>query len=152
MAGIALFEDHVPTQFRIKELLEGTPHRVIGEAYDMFTSYELLTKMALGEVQPGYTLLDSNLRGPQRPFHLTLPDNKESREIAVEVDTDGIGADGRQIGRIIRTCKIPTTIIGIASFPAASWRGDVNHDLTKENLGIGLLELITRVETTKNSQ
>jgi len=152
MAALAVFEDNVSTQFRIHDLLEPTKHEIVAEALDMTSAYDLLTAMALGDVHADYTLVDGNLKGHQRLFDLTLPPHMNSRQISVKENTSpAMGADGRQIIQIIRACQIPTILIGISGSPAELWGGEVDHDLTKSNLGLGLVELILKLEAEKNT-
>lgn len=170
MANIALFEDQLFAREEVWQALEGTAHEITGQAWSITEAHSLLGQMALGEIPADYALVDGSLGFSTvhptfrfTPPGLELPEAPKKRwytlrdkpvinpnEIIVEPDSVRTqGADGRQICRIIRACKLPVVIVGISGDRAADWGGDVDHDLTKKHITDGLLALIERLEAEK---
>lgn len=166
MASIIVFEDLDETNYLIDKVASLGSHDIIARAWSISEAHELLTKMALGEVQATYTLLDGNLDGFEKPTpDFTFQPRREQQitqtallgetktlnvpmePIIVPARGSKAGQHGRQISEVIRACNIPTTIIGISSDPAERWGGNVDYDLTKLGIGSKLLSLIESIET-----
>ena len=173
MAKVVVFEDSLSVMQEIRKLFADSGHDIIGNAYSITEAHALLGKMALGDVEADYALVDGTLGMEAQPtFRFALPaaeqteppkkksifgrkQSSDRREIVVPPDPEPLtrGNDGRQILAIIEAIKPllkkEITTINISLDSAVVWNGEVDHDLTKIEIGSGLLPLIDRLEEQK---
>jgi CheY-like chemotaxis protein len=176
MATIAVFEDQRLIYEIVETVLTRREHRIVAAAASTPEAHALLTRMALGEVQADFTLVDGSLAPNNTkdyaypPFRFTPPDAVLSApeprkwyqrnpkvvtnpvEVVVEHEGREIGADGRFILRVLKACDIETTTINLSVDYAHTWDHDhlIDEEMNKGNITTELLGIIMRVEASKN--
>lgn len=176
MAHIAVFEDDPYAYSVVSAALEPSRHEIVGAASSTLEAIVLLRRMALGEVQADYSLVDGRLtRGNPDNYHYPafeftppgaeLPAQPSRKwyhkrekpvvnpsEIIVEHEGNELGADGRFILRVIQAAGIETTTINLSVDWAHTWDHDqlIDYELTKNHSRF-IADVIDKLEANKKS-